>query len=210
MVGTMRRRLPGVMAGVAAAMSVLASGTPAQAATGKTVPVVWQHQTHEYNCGPAATRIAISTHISSVALPSQETIGSYEGTSRSDGTDRYHVQKGLAHWVPAESYQVVSNANKSGFTAAEARNFHDHLVFDINRNSPAVVNIVVNPGGVRPPGWANPSQQIDHWIVVNGYDGQGNVLVTDPASTGSGFNPQHSYWIPLEKLDKLVLKTYVW
>ncbi|MEC3982166.1 C39 family peptidase [Amycolatopsis sp. H20-H5] len=207
-----RRRLLGVMAGVAAiaTTTVLAGGASAQAATAKTVPVTWAHQTQQYNCGPAATRIAISTHLRGASLPSMATIGAYEGTSSSTGTDRYHVRKGLAHWVPSASYEVVSIAHQGGyFTAAEARLFHDHLVFDVNRESPAVVNIVVERGGIRPPGWTNTGA-VDHWVVVNGYDGKGNVLVTDPASTGHGFNPHPSYWVPLGTLDKLVRKTYIW
>ncbi|RJQ74553.1 hypothetical protein D5S17_22445 [Pseudonocardiaceae bacterium YIM PH 21723] len=196
-----------MLAAVLTAITVL--GAPAQAA-GKTIKVAWQHQTHGYNCGPAATRIAISAYTSS--LPAQEAIGKYEGTSSSTGTDRWHVQKGLAHYAPKAQWRVVSNANQGGYlTAREADIFHHNIENDIKANHPLAINIVVHPGGARPPGWSNPGQIIDHWVVINGFDpGARSVLVTDPASTGRGFNKDASYWVPLSTMDKLVRKTYIW
>jgi hypothetical protein len=73
-----------------------------------------------------------------------------------------------------------------------------------------VVNIVVRPGGPRPPGWSNPSSTIDHWFTVIGYDdSNNNIYVADPASGGAGFNPNARYWIPWNTLTKIVTKTYV-
>lgn len=209
----MRRTWPRKLATITGVFATAAAfaATPAEAATVKLLHLTWHHQSHSYNCGPTATQIAISAHLPAASIPSQDTIGAYEGTSAQDGTNRQQVRGGLAHYDTRVPWTVVSNQSQGGyFSAAEAQAFHAHIRSDIDAGKPLVVNIVVYPGGARPPGWGNPSGTIDHWVVVSGYDSVGNAMLTDPASTGPGFNKLSSYWISLGTLDHLVRKTYIW
>ncbi|GII26237.1 C39 family peptidase [Planosporangium mesophilum] len=201
----MRRLLLGLSVVVPFLLAGGVVAAPAHAAA-TTLTVTWQQQTHGYNCGPAATRISLSRRLTS--LPSQASIGSVEGTSSSTGTYRTGIKAGLDHWMPSMNATIAEVSNP--MTSAQKTTFLNRIKSDINGGWAPVVNIVVRPGGPRPPGWSNPSTTIDHWFTVIGYNTENQIAVADPASGMAGFNSQARYWIPWSTMTQIVTKTYVW
>jgi hypothetical protein len=179
---------------------------PAQAATVTRLAVVWQHQTTGYYCGPAATRISLSAKRSS--LPSQAQIAAVENTSSSTGTFRTGIKAGLDNWLPSMNATIAEVSNP--MTSSQKTTFLSRIKSDVNGGWAPVVNIVVRPGGPRPPGWSNPSSTIDHWLTVVGYDSDNFIYVADPASGSPGFADYQQYRIPWSTMTGIVTKTYVW
>ncbi|SDZ34223.1 Peptidase_C39 like family protein [Amycolatopsis xylanica] len=160
------------------------------------VPTRWQQQATGYFCGPAAARIVLSAF--DVPLPSQEKLAELCDTSAEDGTSRYGVQRGLHQVLGNPLYTVRSTGDDLLADAAKA--------LAIGR--PLPVNIVVRPGGPRPPGWAPRTGITDHWVALVGISAS-RLLICDPASGREGFNPRPVYAIPAPTFLELVEKTYL-
>jgi hypothetical protein len=202
----MRRLLLGLSVVVPFLLAGGLVAAPAQAATTTKLTVTWQQQKTGYYCGPAATRISLSTKRSS--LPTQDQIAAVEGTSSSTGTYRTGIKKGLDHWTPSRAAAIVAVSHP--MTSAQKSKFLSDIRGDIYAGWAPVVNIVVRPGGPRPPGWSNPSTTIDHWLTVIGYDSDNYIWVADPASKMPGFADYPEYRIPWSTMTQIVEKTYVW
>lgn len=197
---------------VSAATAAFGAVTPASAAPAtppsaqivqNAVQVSWQHQQTGYWCGPAAIRITISARTPS--LPSQSAIASYVGTT-SAGTNRYQVRDGLNHYLGPGLYSVVNVS--SPMSAAQKSAFWNQIHYNVDHGYATAVNIVTHAGGPRPPGYAS-STNVDHWVVVYGYNSGNAVAVADPASGSPGFNSAGGYWMSFTTLTQIVPKAYV-
>ncbi|MGZ3421393.1 MAG: C39 family peptidase [Polyangiales bacterium] len=168
------------------------------APTKVVLTVTWKGQETGYWCGPGSTRMALSTRMSSTALPSQTTLASYLGTTTA-GTDNIGLVAGaLNHYLGTTRYKSV-DINDPPTTAQ-----HTHLKTDIvdliTEGWPLVANVI---SGWRPPGY--PSGTIYHYIAIVGFDEGGEkVLIADPAGDGAGGSSwsavPRTYWVSLSNL----------
>ncbi len=178
----------------------------ANAPASKTVKYTWQGQVTGYFCGPASTRIALTTRQASP--PTQWTIANYEGTSSSSGTSRSRVVSGLNHYLNTSVYKSVAVSDPP--TAAQRASLKSMMVGTLTNNYTAIANVV---SGWRPPGY--PSGTIYHYVAVVGYDQNGDrMLIADPAgrcSAGSRWcNVPATYWVTTQNLGTWVgLRGYV-
>ncbi|MFE5565718.1 C39 family peptidase [Amycolatopsis japonica] len=167
---------------VAAPPAVLASSPV-------VLSVEWQQQTKGYNCGPAATRIALSALVRRDRLPSQQQLGADENTSPSTGTYRTGVAAGLNKYTPSLRWAPSTGDIWTGVTGA------------INKKRPLPIAIEIGDRGELPPGWSAGKVGVQHWFTAIGYNPTTKeVKVADPASKFSGFNSAPEYWISLKTL----------
>jgi hypothetical protein len=140
----------------------------------------WQGQERTYWCGPAATRIALSSRMEVGAAPSQGALADYLWTDE-DGTDHvYYVRQALNYFLDTSWFELKLMSDPP---SDEERKLLKHdVVFNISRGYPLVANVV---SGWRPPGY--PDGTIYHYVTIVGYaDGGERVLIADPAAEGSG------------------------
>lgn len=182
----------------------------AQAADPPRIPLKWEPQENYYYCGPAAIRMALTAPRLAVSrIPNQKEIAREARTTERDGTSRYGVRDALNHYQRTNPYTEMSFGDGVN-TPDERRRLWEHMVADVRKGYPVLVNIVVRAGGPRPPGYEK-STKVDHWVVVYGLASAGQrVYIADPASGRSGFNPHPTYTMTLTELSKLINKTYVW
>ncbi|MFD5091010.1 C39 family peptidase [Amycolatopsis thailandensis] len=160
-----------------------------QAASPVVLPVEWQQQTKGYNCGPAATRIALSALVRRDRLPSQQQLGVDEGTSPDTGTYRTGMAAGLNKYTPSVRWEPSTGDIWTGVTAA------------INKKRPLPIAIEIGSRSELPPGWSAGKVGVQHWFTAIGYNpATHEVKVADPASKFSGFNSNPEYWISLTTL----------
>ncbi|MEV7549504.1 C39 family peptidase [Amycolatopsis sp. NPDC089917] len=163
--------------------------TTVAAAAPVILKVSWQHQTESYNCGPAATRIALSALVRPDRLPSQRQLGIDEHTSPGSGTYRTGVAAGLNKYTPSLRWQPSTGDVWTGVTGA------------INKKRPLPIAIEIGSKSELPPGWSGNKVGVQHWFTAIGYNpATKQVLVSDPASGGAGFNKNAAYWITLPTL----------
>lgn len=169
------RRLIGVLA--AAVIVVLGFAPSASAATAKTLPYRWEHQSTYYYCGPASTRIALSARMDAASDPSQDTLASYMGTDVNGTDDIGNVVGAMNHFANTGWYEAkyITDPPASGQEAL----LKQDLVFDVDRGYAMVANVV---SGWRPPFY--PGGTIYHYVAVVGYqDGGDTAVIADPAGT---------------------------
>jgi peptidase C39-like protein len=156
----------------------------------RVLEVSWQGQATYYWCGPASTRMALSTRI---APPSQQTLASYLGTT-TDGTDDISlVRDALNHYLGTTWFEAKYLPDPP--SQAERDRLKYDIVYNIDHGYPLVANVV---SGWRPPGY--PGGTIYHYVAIVGYDASGDkVLIADPAGNGAGgtswSNVPATYWI---------------
>jgi uncharacterized membrane protein len=177
-------------AAVASNEQALGSAPPSMSLT-----IQWQGQQTGYWCGPASTRIALSSQISP---PSQTELASFLGTT-TNGTDTIaYVSNALNH------YEGVSFWSHRAITDPPPQDQIDTLTNDVVgtiSNGYAMVGNIIS--GWRPPGY--PSGTIYHYIAIVGYDqGGGRAQIADPAgqcAAGSGWcNVPATYWVTMHDL----------
>ena len=156
----------------------------------------WVGQSTGYWCGPGASRIALSTHVTDP--PTQPVLAEFLGTT-TEGTARADMIRALNHWLaPAEPY--VSIPVDARPTQAQRDLLKETLIRRLSTGWPVVANVL---SGWRPPGY--PSGTIGHFVVVMGYEQKGErVFIADPAAEGSAGprweNVPRTYWITLQNL----------
>jgi hypothetical protein len=151
---------------------------PATPPARKVLDVTWQGQERYYWCGPASTRMALSTRLTT--LPSQTTLANELPTS-TNGTDYIGlVVNVLNNRLPGGNYTSREIADPP--TAAQRTKLKADLVAIIADGYPIVANVV---SGWRPPTW--PAGTIYHYVTVIGYDANGDqAIIADPAAEGHG------------------------
>jgi len=163
----------------------------------RTLNVIWQGQENYYFCGPGSTRMAISTR--DTTPPSQDTLGSYMGTTTA-GTDHIGLVVGaLNHFLSTSKYKRTDLPDPP--SAAQRSTLKTAILTTIGDEGYAMVANVIS--GWRPPGY--PSGTIYHYIAIVGYDQNGDsVEIADPAGAGAGGSTwtavPKTYWITTEDL----------
>lgn len=168
------------------------------------VRVRWQAQATGYFCGPAVVRMVLST-FDITPLPSQHDLAVHCGTTAEDGTSRAGMERGLRAALGQASYAVRSMTGDP----REHDVFRADIGFALALGHPLPVNLVVRPGGRRPPSWPVRRTGADHWVAVVGSSGGDQFLVCDPASGRTGFAPRPVYPVPAPTLIALLEKTYL-
>ncbi|MFC0546182.1 C39 family peptidase [Kutzneria chonburiensis] len=193
--------LLGVMGAGLATTGVANASTPPGGGNGKVLNVVWQRESYNYWCGPAATRIALSARMGS-GLPSQATLAGQLGTTTA-GTDNVGLVTGVLNRDLHTSWYETKWMRNDPPTGAQVNLLWSDITYDVDHGYALVVNIDA-PASNHPPGY--PNYEILHYFTVAGYEpGTDNVYIVDPASGLPGFGavPQH-YWLSLGKLASLV------
>ena len=153
----------------------------------------YQAQTTGYWCGPAATRIALSTRM---VPPSQQTLANELGTT-TNGTDWIGQVTGVLDDHLGARYATVEMPNDPP-TADQRERLWGDVVLSIDAGHGMVANIVA-PANNHPPGY--PDYTIYHYIALVGYNpGNRQVYVADSANFGGN----NHYWLTLEQLSTLI------
>ncbi|HTJ31940.1 MAG TPA: C39 family peptidase [Dactylosporangium sp.] len=151
----------------------------------KVLPYSFQLQTTFYNCGPAATRMALST---SISPPSQSDLAGVLGTTVNGTNSADDTTHGLnrvlgrdvykTHWIPGEDA-----------TGEEAEQLQRNVVNAIGDGRGVVANIV---GGVTDMAGTYHEFGGGHYVAIIGYRDRGRqVKVAD----SSGMFGPGSYWV---------------
>ncbi|TWF93958.1 peptidase C39-like protein [Saccharopolyspora dendranthemae] len=164
----------------------------------KTLPVNYEKQLTGYWCGPAATRIAMSSKTGD--LPSQAELAKALRTTE-NGTDHVgQVADGLNKLLaPTGAHYVAKDLSEREQSPEMSKELWNDTVRSIDDGKAMVANIVAEPGN-QPPGYPS-SQTIYHYVSVVGYDAEHkNVKIADPANFGGN----KEYWLSLDQLTSLV------
>jgi len=180
---------------------VVADAAPDAAPAKKTLTFTWQGEIVDYWCGPSATRMALSTRMSSSMLPSQATLAQ-ELPATTNGTDDISlVVKVLDRRLGGPKY--VTKYLPDPPSAQQRAALVSDLVSLVSSGYPIVANVV---SGWRPPMYPT-GRTIYHYVAVVGYDANGTkALIADPAAQGHGGpdpawdNVPRSYWISTHDL----------
>ena len=153
----------------------------------------YQAQTTGYWCGPAASRIALSTRITP---PTQQALANELGTT-TNGTDWIgQVTAALNNHLGAR-YATVEMPNDPPTPAQRDRLWAD-VMLSIDAGHGMVANIVAPPSN-HPPGY--PNETIYHYISLIGYNPDNlQVYVGDSAN----FSGNNHYWLSLDQLSTLI------
>lgn len=174
-------------AGAARGAGNLPTRTPAPAAPAnaveeapvtKVLDVSWQGQQRYYWCGPASTRLALSTRLTN--LPDQATLASSLRTTE-NGTDHVGLVTNALNQHLGTTWFQTKIMNDPP-TQEQRDLLKRDVVLNISKGYPLVANVV---SGWRPPGY--PGGMIYHYVTVVGYDQSGDrVLIADPAGECAG------------------------
>lgn len=164
------------------------------AATGwKVLPHDYQAQSTGYWCGPASTRIALSTRY---APPTQQALANELGTT-TNGTDWIGQVTGVLNRHLGARYATVEMPNDPPSAGQREQLWRD-VVLSIDAGHGMVANIVA-PANNHPPGY--PNYTIYHYISLIGYNPDTRqVYVGDPAN----FSGNNHYWLTLDQLSTLI------
>jgi outer membrane biosynthesis protein TonB len=161
---------------------------PAQPPTpppSKVLDYQFQLQPNYYYCGPAATRIALST--SGRAL-SQDEIARKLGTTTSGTNSANDTTRGLNSVLGGNVYQTRSIPGPSA-TPAQMDQLQADVVSAINNGRGLVTNIVHSVTDTN-GGWH--TYDGGHYVAVVGYQDNGRVVkIADPANS----NGDGTYWV---------------
>jgi hypothetical protein len=161
--------------------------------TWKVLDHDYQAQTTGYWCGPASTRIALSTR---VAAPSQQALANELGTT-TNGTDWIGQVTGTLVNHLGPRYATVEMPNDPPTPAQRDRLWRD-VMLSVDAGHGMVANIVA-PANNHPPGY--PNYTIYHYIALIGYNpATSQVYVADPANFGGN----NHYWLSLDQLSTLI------
>ncbi len=161
--------------------------------TWKVLPHDYQAQQTGYWCGPASTRIALSTRI---APPSQQALANELGTT-TNGTDWIGQVTRTLDGHLGDRFATVEMPNDPPRPDQRERLWND-VMLSIDAGHGMVANIVA-PANNHPPGY--PNYTIYHYIALVGYNpATRQVYVADPANFGGN----HHYWLSLDQLSTLI------
>jgi hypothetical protein len=173
-------------AGSGSATTIAASGW-------KVLPHDYQAQSTGYWCGPAATRIALSTRS---APPSQQTLANELGTT-TNGTDWIGQVTGVLNRHLGARYATVEMPNDPPSPAQRDQLWRD-IVLSIDAGHGMVANIVA-PANNHPPGY--PNYTIYHYISLIGYNPDTRQVYVGDSANFSGNN---HYWLTFDQLATLI------
>jgi hypothetical protein len=162
-----------------------AKPAPSRPPASKVLNYQFQAQINYYYCGPAATRIALTTR---GVQPNQDEVASQlnttvNGTDSADDTTR--VLNSLGHTTFYRT-RSIPGANA---TPAEMDRLQADVVRAITSRYPVVVNIDGSAVDTAGAWHAYPG---GHYLTVVGYRDDGRtVKIADPANIGAG----SSYWM---------------
>lgn len=188
--------LTGAAAGASATNGTGAGPVAASAVQGVEKILPFQHQWQEtgYWCGPAATRVAMSTRTDN--LPSQADLAAQLGT-HTGGTDHISQVSNVLRANLGAPYEFREMPNDPPTQAQRDQLWHD-IITDIDGGFGLVANIVAPPGN-QPPGYP-PDQTVYHYVAIVGYDTNYNtVLIADSAQFSQGV-----YWLDFGQLATLI------
>ena len=154
----------------------------------------YQVQETTYWCGPAATRVALSTRMTP---PSQGALANQLPTTV-NGTDWIgQVTRTLNARLGGDFYVTTEMPNDPP-TKAQRDQLWDDLTRSIDNGYGIVTNIVAPPNN-HPPGY--PAETIYHYFAVVGYDSDTNeVYIADSAN----FSGNKHYWLSFSQLATLI------
>jgi hypothetical protein len=155
----------------------IAPGIPAPGATAAMTNHETRLQPHYYDCGPAATRIALSTHAEAVSI---DQLGSELGTTTSGTDSAFDVTRVMnAHFGAGRYHTVEISAQKASPEQIAA--LQKDTVTAVNQGDAVVANVV---GTVTDTAGDVHSYPGGHYLTVVGYADKGNVVrIADPADT---------------------------
>ncbi len=169
------------------------SGAAIAASTWKVLDHQYEAQSTGYWCGPAASRIVLSTRM---APPSQGTLASELGTT-TNGTDWIGQVTGVLNRHLGARYATVEMPNDPPTQAQRDRLWRD-ITLSIDAGHGMVANIVA-PANNHPPGY--PNYTIYHYFALIGYNPETRqVYVGDSANFGGN----HHYWLDFNQLATLI------
>jgi hypothetical protein len=161
--------------------------------TWKVLDHQYQAQETGYWCGPAASRIALSTRMNP---PTQGTLAGQLGTT-TNGTDWIgQVTKVLNDHLGAR-YATVEMPTDPPSQQQRDR-LWDDIVLSIDAGHGIVANIVA-PASNHPPGY--PNYTIYHYVAIIGYNpATRQVYVADSANFGGN----NHYWLSFDQMATLI------
>jgi hypothetical protein len=160
----------------------------------RILPLAYEVQATGYWCGPAATKMTLSSRITP---PSQQALANQLGTT-TNGTDWVgQITNVLNNNLGAKWYVTREMPNDPPTPGQRDRLWND-LVRAIDNGFPFVANIVAPPSN-HPPGY--PNRTIYHYFTVYGYNAQTRqVRIADSAN----FSGMQRYWLPFDQLATLI------
>ncbi|HEY5924293.1 MAG TPA: C39 family peptidase [Kofleriaceae bacterium] len=168
--------------------------TSIAASTWKVLDHQYQAQTTGYWCGPAATRIALSTRMA--APPTQDTLANQLPTT-TNGTDWIGQVTATLNRHLGARYATVEMPNDPPNQGQRDRLWRD-ITLSIDAGHGIVANIVA-PASNHPPGY--PNYTIYHYVAIIGYNPQTReVHVGDSANFGGN----HHYWLSFDQMATLI------
>ncbi len=155
----------------------------------------YQAQTTGYWCGPAASRIALSTRI---APPTQQALANELGTT-TNGTDWIGQVTAVLNDDLGGAYYKTTEMPNDPPTQPQRDRLWNDVVHSIDNDFAIVANIVAPPSN-QPPGYPS-NQTIYHYFAVVGYNSEKReVYIADSAN----FSGNQHYWLTLDKLATLI------
>ncbi|HTL34327.1 MAG TPA: C39 family peptidase [Kofleriaceae bacterium] len=147
-----------------------------------------------YWCGPASTRMVLSTVTNN--LPTQQTLANELPTS-TNGTDHIGLVVNALNKHLGARYAAVLMPNDPPTQAQRDQLWRD-IVLSVDAGHGIVANIVAPPSN-HPPGY--PNSTIYHYISLIGYNADTKqVYVADPAR----FSGIEHYWLSFDQTATLI------
>jgi hypothetical protein len=170
---------PGIAAAApapgASMVEYAAAASPATA-TSATVSYTMQAQVNDYYCGPAATRIALTSWGKTY---SQATLAKDLGTTTA-GTDSAADTTRVLNNLAGNGYYETKWIPGYNATAAQAALLKSDVVFDVSRGHALVANVLGNANGAAPYNYPG-----GHYVAIVGYSSSGaTTKIADPAYGG--------------------------
>ncbi len=163
------------------AMTPVASNAPSV----KALNYDYKRQPNFYYCGPAATRIALTTlgHTPSFDAVAQKLGTTVDGTNSANDTTR------VLNTVTGGNFYKTHEISGKTATATQIQQLKNDVINAVTTDHPVVANIA---GTITDNSGDTHSYEGGHYLTIVGYaDGGNNVKIADPADTqGDG-----SYWV---------------
>jgi hypothetical protein len=163
--------------GQAPSTAGVAPGKPAPGATAAVTNHETRLQPNYYYCGPAATRIALSTHAESVDF---DRIASELGTTTSGTQSANDITRVMNAHFGAGRYKTVEISGQKA-SPDQIATLQKDVVATVNDGDAVVANIA---GTVTDTAGEVHSYPGGHYLTVVGYADKGGVVrIADPADT---------------------------
>jgi hypothetical protein len=166
------------------------SAAPKKVAWGKQLTHDFQLQDTYYNCGPSATRVALSAH---GKMFTQEQVGQMLGTTENGTNSAIDVTNALNQQLGAGRYHTVEIPGNAA-SQDDINKLKTEVTTAISHGDVVVANVA---GTVTDTNGDTHSYQGGHYLPVVGFYKHGDrVTIADSADTvGSSY-----YNLPIEKL----------